>query len=92
MRKLSECKEGEIVTIYGIRKKGRECCEKGASKERGYCYGPMIRKRLLEMGFIKGKKVRIVKYAPLRDPMEVQLGDAYLSIRICEAEMIEVEP
>lgn len=90
MRRLSECKEGEIVTIYGVRGKGKGCCGRGALE--GHRYGPMIRKRLLEMGFIKGRKVRIVKYAPLKDPMEVQLGDAYISLRICEAEMIEVEP
>jgi len=50
----------------------------------------MLRKRLLEMGFLKGKKLLIVRYAPLRDPMEVRLGDALISLRIGEAAGIDV--
>lgn len=52
----------------------------------------MIRKRLIEMGFLKGAQVAIVKYAPLRDPVEVRLGDTHLSLRVCEAVGIDVEP
>ena len=51
----------------------------------------MIRRRLTEMGIIKGTEVRIVKYAPLRDPLEVDIGNSHLSLRIREAEFIEVE-
>lgn len=52
----------------------------------------MLRKRLLEMGFLKGKNLFIIKYAPLKDPMEVRLGDAHISLRTGEAAGIEVEP
>ncbi len=51
----------------------------------------MIRKRLMEMGVLKGAVIRVVKYAPLRDPIEVEVGDSHLSLRICEAEFIDVE-
>jgi Fe2+ transport system protein FeoA len=50
----------------------------------------LIRKRLLEMGFLKGVTLRLVKYAPLRDPMEVVVGDSHISLRVSEASLIEV--
>lgn len=50
----------------------------------------IIRKRLLEMGFLKGTYISVVKYAPLRDPMEVVVGDAHISLRISEASLVEV--
>jgi Fe2+ transport system protein FeoA len=50
----------------------------------------LIRKRLLEMGFLKGVTLRLIKYAPLRDPMEVVVGDSHISLRISEASLIEV--
>ena len=51
----------------------------------------MIRKRLIEMGVLKGVQVRIVRYAPLKDPMEILIGDTHLSLRVCEASHIDVE-
>lgn len=50
----------------------------------------VIRKRLLEMGFLKGTRISVIKYAPLRDPMEVVVGDAHISLRISEASLVEV--
>jgi Fe2+ transport system protein FeoA len=50
-----------------------------------------LRNRLLEMGLISGARISIVKYAPLRDPMELVLGDAHVSLRVMEAAEIEVE-
>ncbi|HEX2957614.1 MAG TPA: FeoA family protein [Chitinispirillaceae bacterium] len=50
----------------------------------------IIRRRLLEMGFLKGAYILVVKYAPLRDPMEVVVGDAHISLRISEASLVEV--
>ncbi|MFR9651982.1 MAG: ferrous iron transport protein B [Rikenellaceae bacterium] len=48
-------------------------------------------KRLTEMGFIKGRKVTVVKNAPLRDPIEYELMGYSVSLRRSEAQMIEVE-
>jgi Fe2+ transport system protein FeoA len=42
------------------------------------------------MGFLKGAYISVVKYAPLRDPMEVVVGDAHISLRISEASLVEV--
>ena len=49
-----------------------------------------FRKRITEMGFIKGKKVTVVKNAPLKDPIEYQILDYKVSLRRSEARLIEV--
>ena len=47
--------------------------------------------RLCEMGFVEGAPLRLVRYAPFGDPLEVELHDYHLSLRKAEAAMIEVE-
>lgn len=49
-----------------------------------------LKMRLQEMGFIKGRKVKVVKAAPLDDPIEVSVGNCHLSLRRNEAEMVLV--
>ena len=49
-----------------------------------------FRKRLIEMGFISGKEVRVVLNAPLRDPIEYEILGYKLSLRREEARQIEV--
>ena len=49
-----------------------------------------FRKRLVEMGFIRGKKVRVVLNAPLKDPIEYEVMGYRLSLRREEAARIEV--
>lgn len=49
-----------------------------------------FRKRLIEMGFIAGKKVTVVLNAPLRDPIEYEILGYKLSLRRSEADQIEV--
>ena len=49
-----------------------------------------FRKRLIEMGFIAGKKVTVVLNAPLKDPIEYEILGYKLSLRREEAQMIEV--
>lgn len=49
-----------------------------------------FRKRLIEMGFITGKKVSVILNAPLRDPIEYEILGYKLSLRRSEAEQIEV--
>jgi len=51
----------------------------------------LIRKRLVEMGFLRGKIIKIVKYAPLKDPVEVEINGSHVSLRVCEAAGIDVE-
>ena len=51
--------------------------------------GP-FRKRITEMGFVKGREVAVVKHAPLKDPVEYQIMDYHVSLRKSEADLIEV--
>lgn len=53
-------------------------------------HGP-LRRRLLEMGLRKGVEIIVEKYAPLRDPLEVVVKGAHISMRVEEAESIFVE-
>lgn len=36
---------------------------------------------MMEMGFVKGTEVKVVKYAPLRDPMQFELKGYHVSLR-----------
>ncbi len=49
-----------------------------------------FRKRITEMGFVKGKKVAVIKNAPLQDPVEYEIMGYKVSLRRSEAEMVEV--
>lgn len=50
-----------------------------------------FRRRILEMGIIKGTSVYIEKYAPLKDPMELLVKGYHISLRVEEAALITVE-
>jgi ferrous iron transport protein A len=50
-----------------------------------------IRFRLLDMGLVKGVHVKIIRIAPLGDPIEILINDFNLSLRIEEAKDIEVK-
>ena len=49
-----------------------------------------FRKRILELGFIKGNLVKVVLNAPLKDPIEYEVIGYKISLRREEADMIEV--
>ena len=49
-----------------------------------------FRKRIVEMGFIKGKTVEVLLNAPLKDPIKYKILGYEISLRRQEAEMIEV--
>ena len=63
--------------------------EKGVV-ERLTLTGP-TKRRLIEMGITPGTEVRVLKRAPLGDPIEVNLRSYELSLRKADCEMIEVE-
>ena len=46
--------------------------------------------RLMEMGFVPGAPVSVIKSAPLGDPLEIRLRDYHLALRRAEAESIGV--
>ncbi len=49
--------------------------------------GP-FRRRLLDMGFVRGTCVRVIKSAPLGDPVEYCLGGTHVTLRKHEAERV----
>lgn len=51
-----------------------------------------FRKRLMEMGFIEGEEILVVKNAPLKDPVEYRILDYDVTLRRSETEEIEVMP
>ena len=50
-----------------------------------------FRKRVMEMGFVKGREVTMILNAPLQDPIKFKLMDYEVSLRRAEANLIEVE-
>lgn len=53
--------------------------------------GP-LRKRLMEMGFVPGALVEVVRIAPLGDPVEYRIKGYHISLRATEAKLISVVP
>ena len=49
-----------------------------------------LRRRILEMGILKGTRVYVEKYAPLQDPIELIVNGAHISLRVEEADQIMV--
>jgi ferrous iron transport protein A len=55
------------------------------------CERPLSR-RLMEMGLLPGTRVRVVRLAPLGDPIELRVRNYSLSVRRTEASKIAVRP
>ena len=51
-----------------------------------------LRQHFLDMGLIPGTEVTVMKYAPMGDPMEIRLHGYELTLRLAEADRIEIEP
>lgn len=55
------------------------------------CEGPM-RRRMMDMGLLKGTEIELIGIAPLGDPLEIKLRGYKLSLRKADAALIEVSP
>jgi Fe2+ transport system protein FeoA len=53
--------------------------------------GGALKQKLLNMGFIPGAEILMIRNAPLRDSIEIGIQNYFLSLRRSEAEMILVE-
>ena len=51
-----------------------------------------LRRHFLDMGVIPGTEVKVIKYAPMGDPIELMIHGYELTLRLDDAEKIEVEP
>ena len=54
--------------------------------------GGALRQHLLDMGVIPGAEVKVLKYAPMGDPVEIQIHGYSLTLRLSDADRIEVVP
>ena len=50
-----------------------------------------VKRRIMDMGITKGQAIKVIRVAPLGDPMEVTVRNYQLSVRKADAEMVEVE-
>ena len=50
-----------------------------------------LRQHFLDMGLIPKGEVTMVKYAPMGDPMELRIHSYELTLRLADAEKIEIE-
>ena len=50
-----------------------------------------LQQRLLELGLVPGVELKLVRLAPLGDPMEIQLLGYNLSVRKADAALVSVE-
>lgn len=66
-------------------KDGKKCSVKKLSASGSLLY------KLLDMGFVKGATLEVVRFAPLKDPIELKIHDYLISLRRSEAGLIEVE-
>lgn len=51
-----------------------------------------LKRRIMDMGITKGTEIKVVKIAPLGDPMELNVRGYDLSVRKNEAATVDVEP
>lgn len=51
-----------------------------------------FRKRMIEMGFVRGHEIKVLMAAPLRDPVKYELLGYEVSLRRSEADLVEVTP
>jgi Fur family ferric uptake transcriptional regulator len=51
----------------------------------------VLRRRILEMGILKGAGLYVEKYAPLKDPLELIVKGYHISLRVEEAAQISME-
>ena len=51
---------------------------------------PVLSLKLMEMGCIPGERIKLHKYAPMGDPMMIEVSGYFLTIRKQEAETIKI--
>jgi ferrous iron transport protein A len=94
MSSMLSLAEGAVSTpvIIGVAMRLDEIADGSAAIVRRLALPRGTARRLLEMGLLPGTRLRVVRRAPLGDPIELRLRNYSLSIRREEAALIEVEP
>ncbi len=63
-----------------------------SGRVRAFTKGSRAAMRLRELGLLPGTVIRLVRYAPLGDPLEIDVRGFHLSLRKAEAAEILLEP
>lgn len=77
-------KPGDIGQVLTQVANGRRC------RIRRHRAHGAVRQRLLDLGFVPNAEVEMVRCATLGDPLELRLGDYFVTLRKREADLIEV--
>lgn len=75
--------ENKVLTLADVPQ-NQECVIVKVNGHGGF------RHRVMEMGFVRGEKVTVLRNAPLKDPIEYKIMQSHISLRRSEAEHIEV--
>lgn len=51
----------------------------------------LLKQKLISMGFVPGAQIRMIRNAPLRDPIEIAVQNSMVTLRHTEARLIVVE-
>ena len=87
LSELAPGQSGRVLRVHGHGPHGH-----------GHGHGPHgsaphgLRQRLLDMGVTRGAEVRVLRRAPLGDPIEFAIGGYCLALRASEADLVELEP
>jgi ferrous iron transport protein A len=74
------------ITSLDLLGKGEHCLVLKVSNDN-----VELQSRLYALGVIPGALVKILRLAPLGDPMQVKVGGSFISIRRAEAAIIQVD-
>ena len=77
----------EFARTLGRLAVGESCIIERVGNQRG-----ALKRRLVDMGLTPGTEVKLVKVAPMGDPLELSLRGYQLSLRRADAEQIGVRP
>ncbi|MFK7864903.1 MAG: ferrous iron transport protein A [Pseudohongiellaceae bacterium] len=73
-------------TSLNLLQTGSDCVVMNVSNENAE-----LQSRLYALGVVPGAKLKILRLAPLGDPMQIKVGGSFISIRKAEAALINVE-
>jgi Fe2+ transport system protein FeoA len=74
-----------VIATLSVLPVGQRAVLRAVGGERAY------RRRLLELGFVPGTELRVVRRVGVGDVLEVELRHSRISLRISEASALEVE-
>jgi Fe2+ transport system protein FeoA len=80
----------EFLARRKTMKRLKECPERSQVEIVSVVATGQLKRRLLEMGLLPGQRIKVVRNAPLRDPMELEVMGYLLSLRKDEAAYILV--